>query len=52
MSSNKLDLFHIHLNKKNYYVFIKEKELWGHINESNLSPIDVDALSRWEIMDA
>jgi len=59
MSSDKRDLFHIRLNGKNYSVwefqfqlFVKGKELWGHINGSNLAPTDVDALSRWEIMDA
>ena len=59
MSSDKLDLFHIRLNGKNYsawefpfQLFVKGKELWGHINGSNPAPTDVDALSRWEIMDA
>jgi UDP-3-O-[3-hydroxymyristoyl] glucosamine N-acyltransferase len=59
MSSERLDSFHICFNGKNYSVwefqfqlFVKGKELWGHINGSNPAPNDVDALSKWEIMDA
>jgi hypothetical protein len=59
MSSDKLDLFHIRLNGKNYsawefqfQLFVKGKELWGHINGSNPALTDADAFSRWKIMDA
>lgn len=59
MSSDRLDSFHIRFNGKNYsawefqfQLFVKGKELWGHIDGSNPAPKDVDALSKWEIMDA
>jgi len=65
MSSERLDSFHIRFNGKycfngknysawefQFQLFVKGKELWGHINGSNPAPNDVDALSKWEIMDA
>jgi hypothetical protein len=59
MSSERLDSFHIRFNGKNYsawefqfQLFVKGKELWGHINGSNPAPTNADALSKWEIMDA
>ncbi|RVW47643.1 hypothetical protein CK203_109788 [Vitis vinifera] len=59
MSSDKLESFHIRFIGKNYCawefqfkLFVKGKELWGHINGSNLAPRDAEALSKWEIKDA
>lgn len=59
MSSDKLDSFLIRLNGKNYsawefqfQLFVKGKELWGHLDGSDPAPTDVDALSKWEIKDA
>lgn len=59
MSSDKLDSFLIRFNGKNYsawefqfQLFVKGKELWGHLDGSDPAPTDVDALSKWEIKDA
>ena len=59
MSSDKLELFPIRFIGKNYCpwefqfkLFIKGKKLWGHIDGSNPTPCDVEALSKWEIKDA
>ena len=59
MSSDKLELFPIRFTGKNYCarefqfkLFVKGKELWGHIDGSNPTPRDVEALSKWEIKDA
>ena len=47
MSSDKLELFPIRFTKQNYCdwefqfkLFIKGKELWGHIDGSNPAPRD------------
>ncbi|RVX06706.1 hypothetical protein CK203_029495 [Vitis vinifera] len=59
MSSNKLESFPIRFTGKNYCtwefqfkLFVKGKELWGHIDGSNPAPRDAEALSKWEIKDA
>ncbi|KAF8401561.1 hypothetical protein HHK36_012503 [Tetracentron sinense] len=59
MSSDKLESFHIRFTGKNYsawafqfQLFIKGKELWGHLDGSVPAPRDVEALSKWEIKDA
>jgi len=59
MSYDKVDSFHIWFTGKNYYawkfqfkLFVKGKELWGHINGSTPAPQEVEALSKWEIKDA
>ncbi|KAL6311658.1 hypothetical protein AAG906_022600 [Vitis piasezkii] len=59
MSSDKLKSFPIRFTGKNYCawefqfkLFVKGKELWGHIDGSNPAPRDVEALSKWEIKDA
>ncbi|KAJ9682561.1 hypothetical protein PVL29_018478 [Vitis rotundifolia] len=59
MSSDKLELFPIRFTSKNYCawefqfkLFVKGKELWGHIDGSSPAPRDVEALSKWEIKDA
>ncbi|KAJ9670991.1 hypothetical protein PVL29_027124 [Vitis rotundifolia] len=56
MSSDKLESFPIRFTGKNYCawefqfkLFFKGKELWGHIDESNPTPRDAEALSKWEI---
>ena len=53
MSYNKVDSFHIRFIGKNYSawkfqfkLFVKGKELWGHIDESTLAPREVEALSK------
>ena len=58
MSSDNLESFPIRFTGKNYYaqefqfkLFVKGKELWGHIDGSNPTPRDVEALSKWEIKD-
>ena len=35
-----------------FKLFVKGKELWGHIDGSNPAPRDAEALSKWEIKDA
>ena len=59
MSSDKLKSFPIRFAGKNYCawefqfkLFVKGKELWGHIDGSNPAPRDAEALSKWEIKDA
>ena len=59
MSSDKLESFSIRFTGKNYYawefqfkLYVKGKELWGHIDGSNPAPRDAEALPKWEIMDA
>ena len=59
MSSDRLESFPIRFTGKNYCVwefqfklFVKGKELWGHIDGSNPTPHDVEALSKREIKDA
>ncbi|RVW88110.1 Retrovirus-related Pol polyprotein from transposon RE1 [Vitis vinifera] len=59
MSSDKLESFPIRFTGKNYCawefqfkLFIKGKELWGHIDGSNPAPRDAEALSKWKIKDA
>ncbi|KAL6315701.1 hypothetical protein AAG906_006563 [Vitis piasezkii] len=59
MSSDKLESFPIRFTGKNYYawefqfkLFVKGKELWGHIDGSNPAPRDAEAFSKWEIKDA
>lgn len=59
MSYDKVDSFQIRFTGKNYSawefqfkLFVKEKELWGHIDGSDPTPRDVEALSKWEIKDA
>ena len=59
MSSDKLESFPIRFTGKNYYawefqfkLFVKGKELWGHIDGSNPAPRDVKTLSKCEIKDA
>ncbi|KAL6333165.1 hypothetical protein AAG906_028348 [Vitis piasezkii] len=59
MSSDKLESFPIRFTGKNYCawefqfkLFVKGKELWGHIDGSNPAPRDAEALSKWEIKDA
>ncbi|KAL6318300.1 hypothetical protein AAG906_039392 [Vitis piasezkii] len=59
MSSDKLESFPIRFTGKNYCawefqfkLFVKGKELWGHIDGSNLAPRDAKALSKWEVEDA
>ncbi|XP_041015494.1 uncharacterized protein LOC121258174 [Juglans microcarpa x Juglans regia] len=59
MSSDKFDSFHLRFTGKNYsawefqfQLFVKGKELWGHIDGSDPAPSDVEALSKWEIKDA
>ena len=59
MSSDRLESFPIRFTGKNYCawefqfkLFVKGKELWGHIDGSNPTPRDAKALSKWEIKDA
>ena len=59
MSSDKLEAFPIRFTGKNYSawefqfkLFVKEKELWGHIDGSVPAPQGAEALSKWEIHDA
>ncbi|RVX16305.1 Retrovirus-related Pol polyprotein from transposon RE1 [Vitis vinifera] len=59
MSSDKLESFPIRFTSKNYCawefqfkLFVKGKELWGHIDGSNPAPRDAEALSKWEMKDA
>ncbi|RVW98455.1 hypothetical protein CK203_026814 [Vitis vinifera] len=59
MSSDKLESFPIRFTGKNYCalefqfkLFVKGKELWGHIDGSNPALRDAKALSKWEIKDA
>ena len=59
MSSDKLEAFSIWFTGKNYSVwefqfklFVKGKELWGHIDGSVPAPQGAEALSKWEIHDA
>ena len=59
MSSDKFESFPIRFTRKNYCawefqfkLFVKGKELWGHIDGSNPAPRDAEALPKWEIMDA
>ena len=59
MSSNKLEAFPIRFTGKNYSawefqfkLFVKGKELWGHIDGSVPAPQGAEALSKWEIHDA
>ena len=58
MSSNKFEAFPIRFTGKNYSawefqfkLFVKGKELWGHIDGSVPAPQGVEALSKWEIHD-
>ena len=59
MSSDKLESFSIQFTGKNYSawefqfkLFVKGKELRGHIDGSVPAPQGVKALSKWEIHDA
>ena len=59
MSSDKLESFPIMFTDNNYSawefqfkLFVKGKELWGHIDRSVPAPQGVEALSKWEIHDA
>ena len=59
MSSDKLEAFPIRFTGKNYSawefqfkLFVKGKELWGHIDGSVPAPQGAEALSKWEIHDA
>jgi macrodomain Ter protein organizer (MatP/YcbG family) len=59
MSYDKVDSFHIRFTGKNnsawkfqFKLFVKGKELWGHIDESTPTPQEVEALSKWKIKDA
>ena len=59
MSSDKLESFPIRFTGKNYSawefqfkLFVKGKELWGHIDGSVPTPQGVKALSKWKIHDA
>ncbi|KAL6341371.1 hypothetical protein AAG906_032489 [Vitis piasezkii] len=59
MSSDKLESFPIRFTDKNYCawefqfkLFVKGKELWGHIDGSNPTRCDPETLSKWEIKDA
>ena len=59
MSSDKLESFPIRFTGKNYLawefqfkLFVKGKELWGHIDGSVPAPQGAEALSKWEIHDA
>ena len=54
MSSDKLESFPIRFTGKNYSawefqfkLFVKGKELWGHIDGSVPTPQGVEALSKW-----
>ena len=58
MSSDKFEAFPIRFPGKNYSawefqfkLFVKGKELWGHIDGSVLAPKGAKALSKWEIHD-
>ena len=59
MSSDKLESFPIRFIGKNYLawefkfkLFVKGKELWGHIDGSVPAPQGAEALSKWQIHDA
>ena len=59
MSSDKLESFPIRFTSKNYSawefqfkLFVKGKELWGHLDGSVPAPQGAKALSKWEIHDA
>jgi len=62
MSSDKSDVSMISFNGKNYSVwafdfriFVKGKELWGHVDGSNPAPNkvkDIDQHAKWEVKDA
>ena len=59
MSSDKLESFPIQFTGKNYSaweshfkLFVKGRELWGHIDGSAPTPQGAEALSKWEIHDA
>ena len=58
MSLDKLESFPIRFTGKNYSawefqfkLFVKGKELWGHIDGSVPTPHGAEALSKWEIHD-
>nr|CAN63383.1 hypothetical protein VITISV_017566 [Vitis vinifera] len=46
-----LILGHFWWKEFQFKLFVKGKELWGHIDGSNPTPRDVEALSKWEIKD-
>ncbi|KAJ0100612.1 hypothetical protein Patl1_21197 [Pistacia atlantica] len=59
MLGDTVESFHIRFNGKNYSawkfqfkLFVKGKELCGHIDGSASAPLGVEALSKWEIKDA
>jgi hypothetical protein len=62
MSSDKSDVSTIRFNGKNYSawafhfrIFVKGKELWGHVDGSNPAPDkikDIDQHAKWEVKDA
>ena len=59
MSLDKLESFPIRFTGKNcsawefqFKLFVKGKDLWGHIDGSVPTPHGVEALSKWEIHDA
>ena len=59
MSSDKLESFPIRFTSKNYSswefqfkLFVKGKELWGHIDGSVPATQGAEVLSKWEIHDA
>ncbi|KAL6347272.1 hypothetical protein AAG906_013708 [Vitis piasezkii] len=52
MSSDKLESFPIRFTGKNYCAWEFQFKLFGHIDGSNPTPHDVEALSKWEIKDA
>ncbi|KAJ0082390.1 hypothetical protein Patl1_09946 [Pistacia atlantica] len=59
MSADTVESFHIRFTGKNhsawdfqFILFVKGKELWGHIDGSAPAPPGVEALSKWEIKDA
>jgi hypothetical protein len=59
MSSGKYDSFLIRFNGKNYSawafhfkIFVKGKDLWGHVDGSIPAPDKKDEYAKWEVKDA
>jgi len=59
MASDKVDTFLVRFNGKNYAawefqfkLFVKGKELWGHIDGKIPAPTDATDLAKWESKDA
>ncbi|ESR54357.1 hypothetical protein CICLE_v10023357mg, partial [Citrus x clementina] len=59
MSTSNMENFGVRFTGKNYStwefqfrLFIMGKELWGHIDGSDLAPTDPPKLAQWQVKDA